>query len=226
MPRPIERWNDAVAFVLRHHGDALRKGTRVPYVTHVMAVAETLAYRYPERDELVLAGLLHDVVEDTSACFDDVARAFGPRVAALVRAVSKDDEAMAAWDGRSLPRDPMGEVERRDVWFRRRRYLLHLITGRQVGPDVLRLKAADAHANLRTILRDLRNPELGAAVWDRFNVAREESLWFYGSVAVAVERGIGAEPLVEELQQVLREVTASSDGTSPAGTAPTGDEQA
>ncbi len=64
-PTPIHHWSEAIAFAVDRHGDDLRKGTRIPYVTHVIAVAETLAYHYPERDALIVAGLLHDVVEDT-----------------------------------------------------------------------------------------------------------------------------------------------------------------
>ena len=100
MHMDIQHWREALALVLEHHGDAVRKGTRVPYVTHLVAVAETLAYYYPERDALIVAGLLHDAVEDTDATFERVEEEFGPHVAALVRAVSKGDDAMVAVDGR------------------------------------------------------------------------------------------------------------------------------
>jgi (p)ppGpp synthase/HD superfamily hydrolase len=203
---PLPRWNDAVAFVAVHHGDDLRKGTRIPYVTHLMAVAETLAYHYPEHDDLIVAGLLHDVVEDTHATFDAVAERFGERVAALVRAVSKDDHAMAAWDGLPVPTGELDATARQGLWKRRRLFMLAHVTGSGVDTDVLRLKAADAHANLGAILRDLENPAVGAAVWQRFNVGREESLWFYGAVADAVEAGIGAEPLAKRLGGVLERV--------------------
>lgn len=103
--RPIPSWTEAVAFANARHGGALRKGTRIPYLTHVVAVAETLAHRYPDRDELIVAGLLHDVVEDTDATFEEVRARFGERVAGLVRAVSKDDDAMAA-DGPPLSARP------------------------------------------------------------------------------------------------------------------------
>ena len=200
---PIYHWPEAVAFALEHHGDDVRKGTRVPYVTHVMAVAETLAYHYPERDALIVAGLLHDVVEDTAATFEMVEARFGTEVAALVRAVSKDDDAMVAADGRSLPPQPRSPRDVRDVWRRRREFMLGHVRGPGVPADVLRLKAADALANLQTIARDLANPTVGEGVWDRFNVGRDESLWFYGEVVAAVEAGIGDEPLVVALQRAL-----------------------
>jgi len=203
---PLDRWDDAVAFAARHHGAALRKGTRVPYLTHPMIVAETLAYRYPERDDLILAGLLHDVVEDTEATFAEVGAAFGPRVAELVRAVSKDDDAMVAATGRPIPEDRSPEAQT-ELWRRRRAFMLAHLAGPAVDP--LRLKAADALANLNAVARDLANPAIGAGVWTRFKVGRADSLWFYGEIATAVRRGIGAEPLRHDLEAALRTVAAA-----------------
>ena len=122
--------------VAEHHGSDFRKGTRVPYVTHLMAVAETLAYHYPERDALIVAGLLHDVVEDTEATFERLEARFGHEVAALVRAVSKDDDAMVAADGRPLPPKPHSPQDERALWRRRRAFMLAHVRGPDVPPDV------------------------------------------------------------------------------------------
>ena len=203
---PINHWPEAVAFVLEHHADDLRKGTRVPFVTHLMAVAETLAYYYPERDALIVAGLLHDVVEDTEATFEQVEACFGGEVASLVRAVSKDDDAMVAADGDPVPPRPRAPQHERALWRRRREFMLAHVRGPDVPTDVLRLKAADALANLTSIARDLANPAVGEGVWDRFKVGRDESLWFYAEVAGAVEAGIGGEPLAVALRRALASV--------------------
>jgi (p)ppGpp synthase/HD superfamily hydrolase len=210
--RPIRRWREAVAFVLEHHADDHRKGTRIPFVTHVMAVAETLAHHYPERDALIVAGLLHDVVEDTAATFEMLEERFGHEIAALVRAVSKDDDAMVAADGRPVPSAPRSPADERALWRRRREFMLGHVRGPEVPADVLRLKAADALANLTSIARDLADPTVGERVWDRFKVGRDESLWFYGEVVAAVEAGIGDEPLAIALRRAL----ASVRGASPA----------
>ena len=204
---PIDRWSEAVAFVTRHHADDLRKGTRVPYVTHLMAVAETLAYHYPERDALIVAGLLHDVVEDTAATFERVEELFGAEVAALVRAVSKDDDAMVAADGEPIPPTPRSRDVERELWKRRREFMLTHVRGEGVPPDVLRLKAADALANLSSIARDLAHPTVGEGVWDRFKVGRDETVWYYREVVSAVESGIGDEPLALALRRGLAAVS-------------------
>ena len=204
---PIHHWPEALAFVVEHHGDDFRKGTRVPYLTHLMAVAETLAYHYPERDALIVAGLLHDVVEDTEATFVLVEARFGSEVAALVRAVSKDDDAMVAADGRPLPPKPRSPQDERALWRRRREFMLTHVRAQGVPADVLRLKAADALANLTAIARDLANPAVGEGVWARFKVGRDESLWYYGEVVAAVEAGIGSEPLAVALRRSLAVVS-------------------
>lgn len=207
---PIPHWNDAVAFAAALHGGDLRKGTRVPYLTHVVAVAEVLAHRYPERDDLILAGLLHDVVEDTDATFRTIGKRFGTRVERLVRAVSKDDEAMEAANGRPIPPTPRTSEEDADLWRRRREFMLQHVHGDAIDPDVLRLKAADALVNLGAILRDLRDPEVGPSVWKRFKVGAEESLWFYQAIRDAVVAGIGDEPLARDLSEMLAAVRATS----------------
>jgi (p)ppGpp synthase/HD superfamily hydrolase len=206
---PTDDWSDALGFAIRHHGETLRKGTRVPYVTHLVAVAGTLAYHFPERDALVTAGLLHDVVEDTPATFDDVERAFGAEVAALVRAVSKDDEAMLAALGTTMAAmtDGLDKTAARTLlWRRRREFMLAHLRSPLATPDVLRLKAADVLDNLGAILRDLRNPAVGPAVWRRFKVGRDASLWFYGEIVGAIGAGLGDTYLVETVVDALAAV--------------------
>ena len=92
---------------------------------------------------------------------------------------------------------------------KRRAELEHAVAGTsgEDAKDVLRLKAADAHANLLAIARDLRH--VGPAVWDRFNVGREESLWFYRAIAARVDAGIGREPLARDLRAVLADVESA-----------------
>src|ERR1035437_6442845 len=55
--------NHALAFAAKHHDRQVRKGTRLPYLTHPANVAIILT-RYGQDDETVVAGILHDVVED------------------------------------------------------------------------------------------------------------------------------------------------------------------
>lgn len=86
----------------RAHRDQWRKDGATPYVSHPVRVALTVALRFGVADEAVIAAaLLHDVIEDTTIDYDDLAARFGTQVADLVAAVSKD------------PRVPEPERERR-----------------------------------------------------------------------------------------------------------------
>ncbi len=95
-------WQAAAAMAARAHRDQLRKDGATPYVSHPVRVALTVALRFGVSDEAVIAAaLLHDVIEDTTIDYDDLAARFGTQVADLVAAVSKD------------PRLPEPERERR-----------------------------------------------------------------------------------------------------------------
>lgn len=210
---PIPLWPETLAFAAERHGSQRRKGSRVPYLTHLTAVAETLAYYYPEREPLILAGLLHDVVEDADVAVEELRTRFGPKVAELVHAVSKDDAAMEKDLGISLEGMTEGKSKEEAkviTWWERRKYMLRHLDQPGHDPDthrdILRLKAADAHANLAAILRDLRNPKVGKEVWSRFKVGRADSLWFYEKIAEAVVDGLPGEQLAVDLSEVLIEV--------------------
>ena len=58
-----DRINHALAFAAKHHDQQVRKGTRLPYLTHPANVAIILT-RYGQDDDTVVAGILHDVIED------------------------------------------------------------------------------------------------------------------------------------------------------------------
>ena len=72
------RLADALDFAVRAHGDQVRKGTKIPYVSHLLGVAG-LVFEGGGDEELAIAGLLHDVLEDTSASEEQLEETFGPR---------------------------------------------------------------------------------------------------------------------------------------------------
>lgn len=86
----------AVGFAAEKHKDQSRKGeTAAPYINHPIAVARQLAEAGLEHDtDLLMAALLHDVVEDTETTFEEVRARFGARVAGIVMEVT-DDKSLA-----------------------------------------------------------------------------------------------------------------------------------
>lgn len=128
---PTLRIAHAIQFAARKHVDQRRKGARAePYVNHVAEVASLLAQATRGRDaNLVIAGLLHDTLEDTPNCHAELVRHFGRDVADLVREVT-DDKRLHKRLRKCL------QVERAPHKSRRAKML----------------KIADKTANLRSIL--------------------------------------------------------------------------
>ena len=169
------RFERALVFAARAHAGTNRKGTTIPYITHPVQVARILE-RYGFDENLVIAGLLHDVIEDENVPPEKLEEHFGHRVRALVCAVTekKADETGAA--------RPWG--------VRKREQLDHLDSA---APEIAALKAADALHNLTTIIADL--DEHGDTVWERFSAEPVALAGYYTEVASLVREKLGEHPL-------------------------------
>lgn len=149
---------EAIEFAVRAHAGQFRKGTRVPYIVHPMGVAKLLIETgYPET--VVIAGLLHDTVEDTPVTIEEIRAQFGDEVAELVAAMTE------------LPRSFTWEERKQDM-------LARLATA---PPDVLALECADKLDNIREIQTDYARH--GEATWARFNRPKLNQHWYYTSLA-------------------------------------------
>ena len=175
------RFEDALVYATQVHAAQLRKGTPIPYVSHVLIVTGIVLENGGDEDEAI-AALLHDAVEDQGgdARLADIRSRFGARVADIVCGCS---------DSTTRPKPP---------WEgRKRRYLAHLPSA---SASERLVSAADKLANARAILADYR--QAGDAVWTRFNANRDQILWYYRELVKAF-RQAGGPPLVEELDRVV-----------------------
>ncbi|MHC5027931.1 MAG: HD domain-containing protein [Planctomycetota bacterium] len=94
---PTHLWQAAASLAARAHAGQRRKDGKTPYAAHPTRVALTLTTVFGCNDEEILAAaLLHDVIEDTTVDYDDLLEHFGPRVADLVAALSKDPRLVEA----------------------------------------------------------------------------------------------------------------------------------
>jgi (p)ppGpp synthase/HD superfamily hydrolase len=176
------RYDAALALAARAHRNQVRKGTDTPYITHVVAVSVILL-RHGFDEDLAIAGLLHDVVEDCDVEIETIRAQFGARIAQLVAAVSEQK----AVDGTPLP------------WEQRKAdKLAHLRDG---GPDVAALKAADAMHNARSIAADVQRD--GPAVWQRFKGSPQQTLWYYEAIAAGVRQWLHEHPIALELRDAV-----------------------
>ena len=194
-----DRINHAFAFAAKHHDRQVRKGTRLPYLTHPANVAIILT-RYGRDEETVIAGILYDVAEDcvrqswTREMLEErMATKFGPRVLETVLAVTKrrvDD------DGVELSRDEA-----------RADYLERLGAASEAARWVC---AADKVHNAGSILADLRRTMEPDTVWGRFNGGRAGTMeWYRGVHDRLQELGFDA-PIMDELRALVEQLEVAA----------------
>jgi len=176
-PLYSRRLDDALALAADAFRSKARKGTRIPYLTHLLQVTVTVGENGGDEDQLC-AAVLHDYLEDIDgATAAELAGRFGERVACLVAGLS---------DTVVRPKPPWEE--------RKRAYLAHLAAA---PADLKLVSCADKLHNARCIRRDLA--QCGDAVWTRFSAPREKTLWYYREVVEALAAGWD-HPLVHELR--------------------------
>lgn len=175
---------EAFALACELHADQKRKGTDIPYVTHLMATA-ALVGEYGGDENQIVAALLHDAVEDAGGLpiLERIREAFGPLVAQYVSACS---------DAFSRPKPP---------WEERKRAFLSKIP--QAAPEVRLIVAADKLHNARCTLNDL--VEKGPQIWERFGGRRDGTLWYYNEIIAALGRGWD-HPLLRQLSATVEEL--------------------
>jgi (p)ppGpp synthase/HD superfamily hydrolase len=156
-----------------------------------LLVVSATVLEYGGDEDLAIAALLHDSVEDQGgkARLEDVRNRFGDRVANIVKGCSD-----------SLANTSKGE-KKADKATRNKNYLDHL---ENADEDVLRVSLADKVHNARSILRDLRNPEVGESVWSHFKQPREEMVRYYRSLANIFQKRLPRQlALANELCEIV-----------------------
>jgi (p)ppGpp synthase/HD superfamily hydrolase len=182
-----DRFPRAFAKAFEYHAGQSRKGTDVPYMGHLLAVAATVIDDGGSESEAI-AALLHDAAEDHEGekTLGEIRAAFGDDVADMVRALS---------DTTVKPKPEWRE--------RKQKYLAHLA----VVDDkrVLRISLADKLHNARAILLD--RAKIGEAIWERFNAPKDESLWLYRALADVFQRRMPS-PLADEFSRTVERLGA------------------
>jgi len=166
------------------HADQTRKGTNVPYFSHLLAVA-SLVLEAGGDETAAIAALLHDAAEDSGGQprLDDIRARFGDQVAEVVEECS---------DTLQSPKPPWQE--------RKQRFIARIP---QFSPAARLVNLADLVHNARSIRMDLRT--IGEELWDRFNGGKEGTIEYYRQVTKA--HGVhGRSPLHDELADVFADI--------------------
>jgi len=186
------RFTSAVDYARTVHIER-RKGTRIPYMAHLMGVAamvmgEAGHVEFPVTEDMVIAALLHDAVEDYGGLprLAHIRANFGAEVARMVEGLS-DSFSVDSGNKQSWLERKQGYIERL----------------KDEPADIRLISAADKLYNAKTILDDYR--EVGPEVWKRFKRARKEQIWYFDTL-VAVFNATGTNRIVRDLERVVEEL--------------------
>ncbi len=147
----------AILFATKAHEGQNRKGTDIPYISHPFEVAQILTSAGCDT-ALIVAGLLHDVLEDTDETSETIEKEFGPLVLSLIQSNSEDKSRS---------------------WEERKQHTIDYMT-ESASLEELLLACADKLSNLRSIKADYL--EYGDDVWSRFNRGKEQQSWYYSKL--------------------------------------------
>mgnify|MGYP001226999651 CR=1 FL=1 len=192
MPVPpiTDRFTKALDFALKIHEKDTRKGTDIPYVSHLLQVSGLVLEHGGDEDEAI-GGLLHDTAEDgvvegmnraeaAEHILAQITKLFGPKVAGIVRENS----------------DGIDQPERKsEDWRRRKEIYVEAISHK--SDSALLVSICDKLHNLRSLLADTRH--VGPDHWQRFNSSPDEILWYYQSLSDAFEARLQDQPRLARL---------------------------
>ena len=191
------RFDEALRFAFERHRFHLRKGSRVPYLSHLMSVS-ALVLEYGGSEDQAIAGLLHDAVEDAAkgqgpdvlhAIADQFGESVGSMVASCSDSLNDDEHGKAPWRVRKVA------------------YVEDLKNPGKKSDDAVLVTTADKIHNALSIARDLRL--YGPAFWHTFSACEHDLLWYYTAVEGAIEQRLTGHPIVAALHRAVDELLAA-----------------
>jgi len=163
---------EAVEFATKAHSGQFRKASKIPYITHPLSVGNMLMQAGMSED-LVIAGYLHDTLEDTDATLDQIRDKFGDEVAKLVQSVSEPEHDNNPWEERKA-------------------HTVEQLKSAHI--NIVLITCADKLDNIRSIKADYE--KLGEDLWNRFNRPKEKQKWYYQSLAQVLNQRAKEAPVV------------------------------
>ncbi len=153
----MNRLDIAIEFAAKAHQNQKRKGTDIPYISHPFGVAIILHHAKCKED-IIIAGLLHDTLEDTAITEEEIRNQFGEEILRLVLGATEPDKNAS--------------------WEVRKHHTLEYLKSADLA--IRQLSCADKLHNLRSIRRDVML--FGNKIWDKFKRGYEEQKWYYTSL--------------------------------------------
>ena len=189
-----ELYERALRFAAIAHQPQTRKGSDIPYITHLVHVSVILL-RHGFPMAVVITGLLHDVVEDQGYGIGEIERRFGADVAEMVAALSEQKLDAAG--------------HKRPWEVRKQESLAHM---REASEGAVAVKVADTLHNTRCVALDVRRE--GPAVWQRFTRGPRAMLDYHRQILQVARECLADHPLVDELAEAVADLAQVMKETS------------
>ena len=162
--------SEAIIFSTKAHDGMRRRKSDAPYILHPMEVGAIIG-TMTDKQEVIAAGVLHDVVEDAGIAIEEIGEKFGARVMELVAAETENKRE---------------ELPPEDTWRIRKEESLEKLKNTD-DMDVLMMWIGDKLSNIRAIYRDFLVE--GNALWDKFHQSDVSvQAWYYRSIMKYTER--------------------------------------
>ena len=191
--QPTDVYLDAFGVAAEKHKDGVRKGTTIPYISHLLAVS-ALVIEHGGNEVQASAALLHDVIEDTAVDESMLIALVDRPVAEIVVACS---------DSFEKPKKPWRE--------RKEKYLRHLremIAEPEVNPAILVALADKVHNAETTADMVLHKGKTAKEIYDdpNFNAKVGEQKWWYESLVTEFRKSTVAPDLVDRLDRAVKAI--------------------
>lgn len=180
---------EALDFAYKAHKGQYRKGTNVPYIIHPLNVFQNLS-RYGFSMNAQIAGLFHDLLEDTNVREEDIHRKFGEEVLRLVISVSEERDF-----------EPTSQD-----WKTRKEHTIMELKNCQ-SMDTIAIAIADKMDNASSLLDDLVIYK--EKIWDRFRAPYPEQKWYYQNLVEVFQFQENQFPKIVQLSQKFRTIVRS-----------------
>ena len=176
----------AIIFATLKHRNQKRKGTDIPYIVHPMEVMQILT-DLRCRENIIIAGILHDTLEDTETSPEEISKEFGPDILKIVQSESEDKSK---------------------TWKERKQNTINHLKSESAESKIVCF--ADKFSNIRSMMRDKEH--IGERLWQRFNADKADICWYYRSIAAAL-RNTRTEGLwnAEKFAELFKEFEETID---------------
>lgn len=152
----------AIDFAIEAHRGQVRKSEAIPYVSHLFDVAEILIENQ-QSENLIIAGLLHDIMEDTAKTKDDILALFSKdKGCEIIKIILADTE-----------------TEKGATWQQRKQATIDFAAGSRHAEGLL-LICADKIANLNSLNKSMQIYH--NEIWNFFNQGKEKQIWYFESL--------------------------------------------